>query len=284
MKININDPIFDSIVSLQEYNSDDYETPYVIKLNNEDGEILCIGVEHSIDPLHNNYVVIESLFKDFIKKGKEYTVVLIENFKPEIESKKNMIKKYGESGFLVWLSNKYDVKSICPEPSPNEVMNFVIEKWNFKKEDILLWIFLNMLLYALKSQKTNIVNNADNIINQIKDIGDSIGIKKSFDEYLLYFQNKLNEIFGNGFVFGNKNELLNQEWNIKEIEDIQNPFIKKTIINEIGAAFNSARDAYIALAKIKLFEEGKNIFSVFGKNHVVCQESVLKEFLKRKKL
>lgn len=67
-----------------------------------------------------------------------------------------------------------------------------------------------------------------------------------------------------------------------ELKNIQSPFLNKARINKVGGFINLARDFFIVSAILNKLGAGKNVLAVFGANHVVAQEKVLKEYFKNK--
>ena len=277
--------ILDAILTPQEYSQLKYKTPYILDFKKNNQEMLYIGVEHSRDYNAKQYLEIESLFEKFLKQYPSDTIIIaIENFIPPAQKSKNdSIVSYGESGLLLYLAKKYKLNYFCPEPTQDNIIQYILDKNLFKKEDIALWIFLNTLFNVLK--KTPIIGEKellflDSIISSIVQRFES---KKTDKYYWPLFIKRLREITGSDVLPNSANDLRFKQINIKLIEQLQNPFIKETILNDIGSMINYARDRFIADSIIKTIAHGKNIFAVFGVNHVVAQEPALRLIFSKKK-
>jgi hypothetical protein len=72
--------------------------------------------------------------------------------------------------------------------------------------------------------------------------------------------------------------IISNKFKLKEIKKLQDPFIKFSELNKIGADFNLARDYYISKEILKQLKSGYSVFAVFGVNHVICQEPVLRKW------
>jgi len=281
MKNTILDKLSTKIISLQNYNLVNHPAPYILKSKYKNQDIIEIGVEHSYNLKHKNYVQINSLFLEFIKTHLKNKIILLveNNFQIQNLSKRKAISKYGESGFILWLANKYNIQTICPEPSQREILIFASKKIK-NKYNLLLWIFTNLLSSSLINKEIIDRQSIATIMRQVISAGKIVDINESEDKLLKYFGHTISKITKNKIAFLNKNELLECKLNISLLKDIQSPFLKKSVLNKIGAHINIARDTYILSKKINVLKKGFHIFSVYGRNHVVCQEQALKEFIK----
>ena len=263
-------------MSLQDYHEDDYSTPYISKLKYDDQDIVEIGVEHSRDPKHKNYIIINSLFKKFAEThDPDKSIILIEgSIQKEILSKEEMISKFGESGFLVWLADKYKINTFCPEPSQEDILTLTNQNFGHP-EEILLWVFVNMLNNKPSTKEAHKAN-----MLQIVTVAKILNLKRRSEEHINTFGLSLAKMTNNKISFSTEAELININIDKKILNDLQSPLLKKSILNDVGAAINIAKDSHIPSHKINLLKNSYNIFSVFGKNHTACQEKALEEFIK----
>ncbi|MCR4280331.1 MAG: hypothetical protein NUV82_02815 [Candidatus Komeilibacteria bacterium] len=279
----LHDRILNKIISLQNYIDTDYPDTYISKLEYNNQNIIEIGVTHSRDPKHKNYILIKSAFEEFVKTHKSSkSVVLIENIiQKRILPKNEMVSKLGESGFLLWLANKYKIQAICPEPNQYEIIKLTSSHFDYT-EEILLWIFVSLLRNLLAGDHILSHDLIEIIMKQIIKAGEIIKFKKTETEYLKIFEHQLTKITSNEISFSNKIELMNSNIDIRKLNGMLSPYLKKSLLNEVSAAINMSRDIHILSNKTNLLKKGFNIFSVFGKNHTICQEMALKEFIKLK--
>lgn len=284
MIINNKDKILNKILSPQEYFLLKHQAPYILDFKKDDQELLCIGVEHSRDPKAKHYLQIITLLKGFLSRHPKDSIMLaIEGFIPPAQKSKNSsIIHYGESGLLIYLAKKYQLNYFCSEPAQNEILKHVFDLNLFKKEDVALWIFLNVLWNTLKTSPI-LLDKEISLLNTLmqyldEQLNNKIPHSNGFS--LLLLRKRLKEITGSDLLSNDLDSLKKKRINIKTIEHLQNPFIKYTILNDIGSEINYTRDRFIADSLIQKLECGKNIFSVHGINHVVAQEPAFELFFK----
>lgn len=284
MIINNKDKILNRILSPQKCFLLKHKAPYILDLKKDDQELLCIGVEHSRDPKAKHYLHIIMLLKGFLKQHSKDSIILaIEGFIPPAQKSKNSsIVNYGESGLLIYLAKKYQLNYFCPEPAQNEILKYVFNLNLFKKEDIALWIFLNTLWNILKTSPILSEKEISSLNTLMLYLDKMLNSKKSnpIKFYWSRFKNRLDEITGSDSLPDDLESLKKKQINIKTIERLQSPFIKYTVLNDIGSKINYVRDRFIAASLTEKLTEGKNIFAVFGANHVVAQEPALESFFK----
>lgn len=210
-----------NLVTTQEYVRIKHKIPYILNISKEKQEIVYFGSKHSKNPKDKQFSKIENLFNKFLNKhNKKDIVIILENYTPSLVLPKNeMVEKFGETGLVYFLAQKHNLKTICPEPSQKQILEFVKSRKN-KKRNILLWISLN---------------------------------------------------------------IISNKFKMKEIKKLQDPFIKFSELNKVGADFNLARDYYISKGILKQLKSDYNVFAVFGANHVICQEKVIRLFFDKNK-
>lgn len=270
--MNIHNRIFDTILTPQEYAQRNYKIPYILKLQNSRQGIFFYGCKHSHNPKNQQFQEIERLLEECIRKyGSEKMVVMIENATPPIEeSREQMIKKYGESGLTAYLGNKHHLTSECPEQPTVKLNQFVLEK-GFAKNDLMLWIFLNKLWFVSATQPiTN--EGITNIIDVLKKNGNI-----RLEDWMPKFQRRVYELINKKLIPEKIEDLMHTKMNREEIKNLQDPFRKGTVLNDIGSLLNHARDRYIANHFLHLLNKRKTVFAVFGWNHVVALEQFLRQ-------
>lgn len=261
--------------------------PIVRKFQKAKQEIIFIGVEHSVDPKNQQFALIEDLFMEFMQlhPRKKIAVAIEGSIPPVIKSRATMIRQYRETGLLVYLARKHNIQVFCPEPKAEEMTAYVLGKRIFKKEDIGLWAFLNIALTLIKRGKHHRIT--PEVLREISTIFEraarSFCLKNPFLAfYLPYFSTRVRNIKAGIILPSSEKELVGMKVALRKYEKLQNPFIKKTVLNDISAAFNYARDGYIAANILRELKEGKSVFAVFSWNHAVAQRPVFKEFFKKK--
>lgn len=294
MKTNLNNSFFDAVLYPHRYAKEKYKTPYILKYHKNNQGVLIIGVKHSKNPLSPQFKKIDQAWNEFLKRyGYNNIVLLGEGEKISLmdSSKTQLIKKYGEIGLLSHISNKNNVSYQNTEPDQKILLNFAIKNSGHKKENVSLWILLNIINSLVK--KSNPLSAGDlKILSKIIkdfDISSTIKSKRAIpgNKANFYFsENYFLNLFNKSLhKFGLKEKIFPDDFeklkttrlNSKLIQEIQNPFIIKTPVNKIGSTINHARDRYISLCIMRLLSKKKNVFAVLGANHVIAQKNVVKK-------
>lgn len=267
-----------NLIPLQKYIKLKHKNPYLLNFFREKQEILYLGVKHSKNTKNRQFKVIEKLLREFLNRhAKSEVIIFLESFIPPlINNRDKMIINFGETGLIYLISAGEKLKMICPEPSQKQVLTFVKNR-NHNIIDILLWIFINIFYNKLMAKKENnltkeLFKESLMVVKKITKIQKESNLEKKFVKQLnLILRNKTKKSLFNILI----------RLTLKEIKKLQNPFIKFSKLNKIGADFNLARDYYISKEIIKQLKKNKSIFAVFGANHVFCQEPILKKYFKK---
>lgn len=247
--------------------------PYILDFKNEKARFVYIGVKHSNDPKNLQFKKIESLLKKFLKTANnKKSVIGIESIPPHANLPKNeLIEKYGESGLLAYFAKANNLKTICPEPTQDDILKLILFENKFNELDILSWIYLNMLCAALKKEGSlpMAIVKINPVLDRIIKRGE---FKKINKNPITQIQRKIRNLSGKSVSKMSKQELC----------ALQDPFKIDAIFNDIGAEFNTIRNKFITRNFLNILLKGKNIFSVYGFNHVVVQEPIFKVFFKNK--
>ncbi|MBI2628074.1 MAG: hypothetical protein HYW71_01395 [Candidatus Niyogibacteria bacterium] len=276
--MKIEKTILKNLIPLQKYTKLRHKNPYLLNFFKGKQEIFYLGIEHSRNLKNKQFKLIEESLRKFLNRHeKNKIVIFLESFIPPlINNREKMIINFGETGLIYLISVREKLKVFCPEPSQEQNLDFVKNR-KHNAIDIFLWIFINILYNKLATKKRKkltekITKETFTVIKKIIKTQKKFGIEKEFAKQLnLILRNKTKKSFF---------EILN-ELTLKEIKKLQDPFIKFSKLNKIGADFNLARDYYISKEIIKQLKRNKNIFAVFGKNHVICQEPILKKYFKK---
>lgn len=275
-----------NLITTQEYSKLKHHLSYTLNIKAKGKELLYLGVSHGRDPLDRKFRKIESLFRKFVRKHAEQNVInILENYIPSsVLSRDEMIKKHGETGLMFLLSMELGIKVVCPEPSPSESIKFV-ESRGRDRVDILLWIFLNILNSRLGKQKTVVLEEAHVAFLSVYKINREQQVFKcdSKADLEFIFKRRLKEILlFNDDLFQKSLEEILMSLGALKIKKLQDPFLKFSAINLIGSDFNLARDYFVGSEIIdQLFNKRKNVFAVFGLNHVICQEKAIRMTIKK---
>ena len=277
--------LYKRILTLQAYSKIEHNNPYVIHLKNNKQELIFFGVDHSRNPKDAEYQRIGELFKSLIDShSKRKIIVLLENFIPPrlFKTSEEMIKSFGESGFVYYIAKKSGIAVICPEPKSAEILKIAASVTN-KKIEIAAWALLNSINWRLKENNHLLKEDIEATKKVLIAINKSLKMLKRITPEKLFaiLSLKINFEAKRNILPSSLNDLTTVKLNSKLIKNLQNPFINQTKINNAGAEVNRARDYFIARSIIKQIKSGKSVFAVFGSDHVVCQEKVIRKYFKK---
>jgi hypothetical protein len=228
--------------------------------------LFYFGANHSRDPKNPQYPALKEYWQKFLKAtdGKE-RIVLVEGGLRKLEKdEESAITKGGsEGGLVTFLAHKAGVSIACPDISDEELMEKLPDQ---NKDEVLLYWFLCWLdnfqkhpepkpdfeksakMWCESREQRKIWKNVDVSFPRLKQIYKEV-MGKEFDE----------KASPNDFVNPNKTE---------------------TPINKIARAQSDLRDANIASEIERYWNEGKSIFVVFGRGHLIIERPALEAILK----
>lgn len=239
-------------------------SPYFYKITNNKQWLYFVGAKHTYDPDNFQIPVILKLWKEFSHKTNDKNcIALVEGGKPPVpRSLDEGIKKYNGSGLLVYLAEKEDIESISPEPGwINEIEELLKE---FTKEEIMYHDFARTMAQW----------------NRLKE-------KPDHKDYVKHYMDRNKKKLGwkdFDFSFDNFVRIHDENHDHKFDKENFDCFNKDSspFHSPLSAASNKIRDTFMVEKIIKLWEEGKNIFTIYGSGHAITQEPALKKLLKEK--
>jgi hypothetical protein len=261
--VEIEDKIKSLLLTWDEYNKKKFNTPYTFSVKKQNQELFYFGGGHSYKPDDLQNSQIEDEFEKFILRNNyKNTISVIEGrFKNVREIKEENIKLGGESGLLAYLSKQKEVPFFCFEPKFGEIINKLLGKYS---KDILFYYSINKL--ALQYNK--------------------ILEKPKFENYLFKFMERDRIDTGwYDFDFSLENakrihkKLFNTDFDENDkmfFYHNVNPAENSSVFNEISKDFDIYRDVSIVKNILEKWQEGKNIFVVYGSGHAIIQERALK--------
>lgn len=278
ISINLRTKILDKVLSPLQYGKQDYLAPYVVNISGRHQGLIYYGTEHSQDPNQTKFTDIETKFKNFLNiySPAKVNFAIESSIPPEVLDRGDMIKKYKESGFLVYLSKKYGVDFFCPEPG-NRIIPLLLSFSESAPEDIAAWMFLNSIAFDFRFNKSF---SAQYLKDSVATISNLIPNAS----YTL-FGSRLSQAIGKKLIPENSEELILgiQKLDFDSIEKLLSPFDSSTVFNIISSDFRNVRDRFIAREILSVLEKGMSVFAVFGTNHAIAQEPVFKYFFESRK-
>lgn len=251
----------------KEYCVLEHETPYIFHIQKKGQHLFYFGATHTFDSKDPLYKKIVTSWKDFLRLTyKDNCIVLIEGGERIVaKTKEQAIRDDGEMGYVTYLANEEDIKTLSPEPPPQYRYNKLLEE--FSKKEIAYYDFV------LTCHQWNRYKEKPDFEEYATRFLESDRRKSGWKRFDFSLKNMLKihaEIFGTTF---NKNDK-------RFFSDILNPLSSKSVINKISLFEDSGlRDEYIVAEIEKYWKRGMNIFIIYGVSHAVRQEPVIRDFV-----
>jgi hypothetical protein len=254
------------LMSFDDYNKVDHPMPYTYTHQKDNQFLYYFGANHSHDPANKQYDELRYFWHDFLNRtNKINSIVLVEGGeRPICSSEDEAISKGAEAHFITFLAAKESVPTFSPEPPEKFRFNELLKK--FSKEEIIYYEFVRMVYQWNRHH----------------------GVKPDFDQYLgNTLKHAKNDSGWDDFDFSIKHmveieqKLFGRDFNKNDQEfyyDVINPTTTLSRINELSRFEDSGfRDGYILKQIEQYWNEGKNIFVVYGCSHAVMHEPAIKE-------
>ena len=255
------------LMSYDQYSKIEHETPYFYIYKSKDKSIYYFGSSHSHDPNHPQFNLLKEKWNEFHYKTRdEKTVVILEahEIPNREETLERSIIKYGESGAGAYLAYESRSSIILGEPETDNIINYLLK--NFSKEEILFWYECQAIKFW-QDHKRN----------------------RSIQEFLSSHTDRYREllkwpdlIISIDFINTIYREIFNKELNIddeKIFSQITTPVTIKSRINELSRDQSVYRNEYILDQIEKYWDDGYNIFIIYGAGHAFMQEPVIRSLL-----
>lgn len=257
------------LLSFKEYTRIKHRVPYFYVIKKGEQFLYYFGADHSFDPTHPQFKLLEKQWRNFIKKTKKQSCILLIEIgvkKFNVENPKDAILKYGEPGLAAYLAKKDKINFKCPEPSIKQKTKELIN--SYKLDEVIYFYFIGILAqwYKLKS-RPEFKKYATFILRQLKQELSWL----NFDFSLTNLEKIHQNIF---------KEELNQNYE-RTIREAASPVEYNSTINEISRRNSMFRNRYIVKEIKKLWSKKKNIFIVYGASHAVIQRKELEKLAKK---
>jgi len=234
------------------------------KIKNSKQAMFYFGANHSRNPTNPQYIALRKYWKDFLKttKGKNGIVLIESRLRLLIEDEKQSIINGSEGSFITLLASRAGIPVVCPDLSDEQLMDNMI---GYNKDEILLYWFLRWFNNYQKhsTPKPNFEKSAKMWCEYQKQKSMWKGVKISLPRLKKLYKNILDKDFNE-----NKNP-----------NNLVNPNKTRMPINKVARCQSNLRDLNIVSEITRYWQEGKNIFVVFGHGHLIIQKSALKKLL-----
>jgi len=228
--------------------------------------LFYFGANHSRDPKNPQYPALKEYWQKFLQlTEKKERVVLVEGSlrKLEKDEESAITKGSSEGGLITFLAYKEKVSVVCPDISDEELMERLPHQ---NRDEVLLYWFLSWLdnFQRYPDPKPDFEKSALLWCERLRK-------KKIWKDTGLSLP-ELKQTY---------RHVLGREFDEKESpNDFVNPNKTGTAINKIARAQSDLRDANIAFEIERYWNEGKSIFAVFGRRHLIIERPALEAVLK----
>lgn len=235
------------------------------EITNDKQVLFYFGANHSRNPADPQYPALKKYWNRFLEvaKGKDKIVLVEGRLRPLIEDEEKAIVNGSEGSFITLLAHRVGISVACPDISDDELMEHFPDS---NKDEILLYWFLSWLNNFQKhaDSKSDFEKSAQMWCKNQKP-------RKMWKDTEISLP-RLKELY---------KKILGKDFDEKENpNDLVNPNKTGTPINQVARAQSDLRDTNIAEEIVQHWNEGKNIFVVFGRGHLIIQEPALKKLLR----
>ncbi len=245
-----------------------YDDPYIFNLRNGKKEIVFIGTEHTNNPKHKQFKIIETYFSHLVPQIAFHEGgPLSDSIQPK--SDEEAIRNHQETGYLRVLCKNWDIKMENADLSAREEFASMLQR--YPQEELFLYYTVERLIYpfqhgfegnkTLPEAYTHFINTYMTrhnfpITAQQKDFG--------------YFEKLYKKYLGKSF-------------NTATYDYSQFNFLEDNgKFTQIGRASKVVRDNAL-LAKIdEALNRVDRVFVIFGSAHALAVEPALVQIIKSK--
>lgn len=245
-----------------------WKTPYLYSFEHDDQVLYYFGSKHVMDSKHPQFETLHEKWQDFLNKtrGKK-TIVIYEGnvIEKNLASLGQAIEQHGESGAIVYWANKDCVPCFRPELTIVDETKELLKE--FSRAEVFYFYMMRGIVTWQRKVSPEDFNEfiAKNIERYKKEL-DWTGFDFSFESAIAKAHKK---IFGKEFSLEDKDFLLRT----------QSPSFKESHINKVSEKSCRIRDTSILKHIERCWNDGYNIFVVYGANHARIQERAIKDMI-----
>jgi len=234
------------------------------EITNGNQVLYYFGANHSPDINNPQYPALKVYWEKFLESSKERErIVLVEGgLRSLAEDEVIAIKKGSKGAFITFLAHKENVPIASPDISDSELVNKLPD---INREEFLLYWFLSYVDHFRRIPEPKpdfneyFIKWSEN--EKQRELWDGIDIS------LEYLKDLYKKVLGKDFYEKDNHN------------DIVNPNKTETRINEIARKQSDLRDANIVKEIENYWKEGKSIFVVFGRGHLIIEKPALKKVI-----
>lgn len=254
---------YDQLASLEQGG---FDLPYICEVNRDDQQLVFFGSEHTADPTHPQFDILQTRWQDFVGKAPEMPMVLIEGSSDVLsrqpETRDQAIAEGAEPELMVYFAQNDGVAIDSAEPRDIDLATQLAAE--FEKDEVMLFHVISYLAFW---NQPPVRGDIDESLGKLVDY---LAAKFGWQEQG-YSPQQIRNLY---------RQAVNEELNTHDgraLGDLVTPFSDKTVINKIARRSGDLRDAHL-LTKIRnLWQNGHSLFVVFGAAHAVRLEQSLRE-------
>lgn len=233
--------------------------PYLVKLIQSNQMLTFIGCRHSNDVDDNQNKFIENEWVLFLKNNNKQKIAFCEGGLRPLEKNKDLaIRKYSEPGLLTWLAHKDNIRTVSPEPDETTEIDYLVSK-RFNISEIMTYYFGRQMYQWLKRDYKNYPKWESYAERHIASYANLKPLRE-YNLTLLNVMTMYESIIGIPF---NKTDE-------KSLYEISAP-----TSNAVSAASGVYRDISLLNAVKEAWDQGSDVFSVYGSGHAIILEKAL---------
>ncbi len=243
-----------------EFHKKDIHQPYFFQIKKNQQCLFYIGSKHSFDPDNIQNQIIKKHWQEFLRQtGIKNCIALNEGGERELaDTEKESIKKGGEAGLLTWLAKKDHINIYSPEPNHNFELEQLLK--NFSKDEVIYYYFARLVDQWHRIGKPDFTNYLEGYLKRLE-------LETNWTDYEFSIKNMIKI----------HDKTHDHKFNKDDQTCVHND--ANPIYSKVASACSHIRDTFIVSEIKRLWEEGKNIFIVYGSGHFIVQRPALETLL-----
>lgn len=252
---------YKGIKSWAEYNKNHRKLyPYVVELTSDKGRLLYYGSLHTVNCKDIQFADIEKRWKTF-----QPDIALSEGGIWPLETNKDKaILKYGEQGLLRYLAARDGVPIKSIEP-PRKLESIYLLKHFSPKRIKVFYILRQAAIYQLLHKSRDEVGYVEYLLNELSKLKPFRGYPRNLSDFEESIQ----------FFFPG----------LKDWQSIPHSWFYDsntgghTWLSRMFRMVNDYRNQKMVQTIIKEFENGRSIFALVGRSHVIMQQQAIWDYI-----
>lgn len=242
-----------------------YPTPYFFHIRRGGQVLYYLGFEHIYDPKDPSWGVLENYLQDFIDKtdGKKRMVLVEGGEKMLPYNRKEQVKTMGESYYTWFLAQSSALQVSSPEPDTVDILNHLSKQ--FPKDTVITSLYVEQIsIRSYYIKPDNMEASLEGYLDYLKRI--------SGWEASLFQLSNISTAYSK--ISGTDLDYNNLEYIRKETD----PYQEINEINEIINIKSQYRDKVTLENMKRLWDNGYNLFVVFGKPHSIIHQITIDQW------